>query len=301
MGSLLVTTWRAFRRQDGRLLSGAVAFYVILALAPLGVIALAIAGTLFGREAARNELVARIETFLGAELAEFTTGMIRRTAELGTSWVATAISVGVMLYVTTYLFEMVRRSLNHLWGIRSQGIQQASVRWKFVARRLFAFLMVFISGASLIAFVIIRSLVQLASQYMGELPVMQPVIEFATAFVVLSPLVAIVFRWLPDAEVDRRDAWVGAAATAFFLTAGSFVIGLYFATYGVASAYGTAGSFVALLLWIYYNTQIFFLGAEFTRTWAEAHGRSVEPLPHASRVVTEPVIEEDSFGEELSE
>ncbi len=287
MFGLLKETWWRYHRQDGRLLSGAVAFYVTLASAPLGVIALAITGALFGEKAAEGELVARLETFLGAELAGFVEGVIARIAKPETTTLATLFSIGLILYVTTRLFEMVRRALNQLWGIRANPIKDAEERLRLLVRRLFVFGMVFLSGASLALFVLARSLIQAATRFVGDMPYLYALAELGTAFGVLTLLVVMAFRFLPDAAVSRTDAWIGAAATAFFLTMGSYVIAAYLIQIGIASAYGAAGSFVIFLLWIYYNTQIFFLGAEFTRTWAVHHGRTIEPIHHASRVVLE--------------
>jgi membrane protein len=108
--------------------------------------------------------------------------------------------------------------------------------------------------------------------------------EFGSGFAVLWLLISLVYRWLPDATISWRDVWVGAAVTSLFIVGGSFLIGLYLGYASPASWYGAAGSLVVLLLWIYYTTQIFLMGAVFTRAWARRRGRAIEPLPYAVAV-----------------
>ncbi|MGB5813330.1 MAG: YhjD/YihY/BrkB family envelope integrity protein, partial [Polyangiales bacterium] len=110
--------------------------------------------------------------------------------------------------------------------------------------------------------------------------------QFGSALVVLGVLIALVYRWLPDATITWRDAAVGASATSLFIVGGSLLIGSYLAYASPASWYGAAGSLIVMLLWIFYTTEIFLMGAVFTRAWARRHGRAIEPLPYAVAVET---------------
>jgi len=288
MVSLLIETWRYFTSHDGRLLSGAIAFYASLAIAPLGVVALLIASLVMPEAAAREELVAQVGAFLGPDLATFLIGAIVQLGNEATSWTAPVIGGVFMLYISARLFSMLRRALNHMWGIRPKLLVHSSrsETLHLVERRLLAFAMVLIFGSSLIVLVLLHSGATAAAHLFGDSRYMLTLAEFGSAFAVLAPLIALVYRWLPDAIISWRDVWVGAAVTCLFVLGGSFLIGIYLGYASPASIYGAAGSLIVLLLWIYYTTQIFLMGAVFTRAWARQRGRAIEPLPYADVVET---------------
>ncbi|MBT8467854.1 MAG: YihY/virulence factor BrkB family protein [Deltaproteobacteria bacterium] len=288
MVSLLIETWRYFTSHDGRLLSGAIAFYASLAIAPLGVVALLIASLVMSESTAREELVAQVATFLGPELASFLIDAIVKLGDEATSFAAPVVGAIFMLYVSARLFSMLRRALNQMWGIRPKLLVHASrsETLHLVERRLLAFAMVLVFGSSLIALVLLHSGAAAAARLFGDSHYMLSLAELGSAFAVMAPLIALVYRWLPDAVISWRDVWVGAAVTCLFVLGGSFLIGIYLGYASPASIYGAAGSLIVLLLWIYYTTQIFLLGAVFTRAWARRHGRAIEPLPFAEVVET---------------
>jgi membrane protein len=288
MVSLLIETWRYFQSHDGRLLSGAIAIYASLAIAPLGVVALLIASLVMPEAEAREELVGQVGVFLGDDMATFLVEAIVQLSDEATSWAAPVIGAVFMLYISARLFSMLRRALNHMWGIRPKLLVHASrsETLHLAERRLLAFAMVLIFGSSLIALVLLHSGAAAAAHLVGDSGYMLTLAEFGSAFAVLAPLIALVYRWLPDATIAWRDVWVGAAVTCLFVLGGSFLIGLYLGYASPASIYGAAGSLIVLLLWIYYTTQIFLMGAVFTRAWARHRGRAIEPLPYADVVET---------------
>lgn len=286
MVSLLIEAWRYFVSHDGRLLSGAIAFYASLAIAPLGVIALLIASLVMSETAARGELVAQMEPFLGPEMAQFVIESMTGLSNEAASYAAPIASALFMLYLGGRLFSMLRRALNYMWGIRPKLLLQAdrAEKLQLVRRRLLAFAMVLVFGSSLIALVVIHSAASAAARWLGNSTYVLTLAEFVSAFAVLTPLIALVYRWLPDALIAWRDVWIGAAATCVFVIVGSFLIGIYMGQVTPGSVYGVAGSLIVLLLWIYYTTQIFLMGAVFTRAWAKRQGRRIEPLSYAHAV-----------------
>jgi membrane protein len=288
MVSLLIETWRYFASHDGRLLSGAIAFYASLAIAPLGVVALLIASLVMSESAAQEELVGQVGAFLGPDLAAFLIDTIVKLGDEATSFAAPVVGAIFMLYISARLFSMLRRALNHMWGIRPKLLVHASrsETLHLVQRRLLAFAMVLVFGSSLIALVLLHSGAAAAAHLFGDSRYMLTLAEFSSAFAVMAPLIALVYRWLPDAVIAWRDVWVGAAVTCLFVLGGSFLIGIYLGYASPASIYGAAGSLIVLLLWIYYTTQIFLMGAVFTRAWARRRGRAIEPLPFAEVVET---------------
>jgi len=287
MASLLTETWRYFQSHDGRLLSGAIAFYASLALAPLGLMAIWIASLVLPADEARQELVGQLDMFLGPDLASFVMkAMVDMNAQ-AQSWAAPIIGAVIMLYMSARLFSMLRRALNHMWGIRPKPLVHARPDWfHLFERRMLAFALVLASGGSLVVLVVFHAITTAAARFLGDAEYLLTVGEFGSVFAVLWLLSSLVYRWLPDATIAWKDVWVGAAATSLFVVGGSFLIGLYLGSASPASWYGAAGSLIVVLLWIYYTTQIFLLGAVFTRAWAKRRGRAIEPLPYAVAVET---------------
>jgi membrane protein len=285
MRQILKDVWWSYRMHDGRLLAGAVAFYVIMAATPFGVIALYTASLVLGREGARDVLMERIETAVGGEVAAFANESLKAALAPTHGALATLVSVFFVLYVTTRLFHMLRASLNPLWGVRPL------VPWGFTGqgrvvlkRRLLAFAMVFVTAALFTAFGILRAVMTVAARWV-DLPVLLRLSEFLGSVTVLTLVIMLVFRWLPDALVAWKDALVGALVTSTLAGIGGLGIGTYLASAGVASSYGAAGALVVLTLWIYYTCQIFFIGAEFTGAWARNRGQGIQPLEYAAKVV----------------
>ena len=288
MVSLLLETWRYFSSHDGRLLSGAVAFYATLAIAPLGVVALLIASLVMPEAEARAELIQQVSVVMGEELASFVVNAIDNLGDRASGWTAPILGVLFMLYMAGRVFGMLRQALNQMWGIRPRLLSRISrvETFHLIERRLLAFGIVIVFGSSLIALVLAHSAATVTARFLGDSRYALTLAEFGSAFAILTSLTALVYRWLPDAVIAWRDVWVGAAVTCLFVLGGSYLIGIYLGYASPASAYGAAGSVIVLLLWIYYTAQIFLMGAVFTRAWARRRGRAIEPLPYADVVET---------------
>jgi membrane protein len=285
MKDILREVWWSYRMHDGRLLAGAVAFYVVMAATPFGVIALYVASLVLGREEARQVLLERLQASVGNEAAEYVNESLTASLASQHGGFATLLSIGFIFYVTTRLFSMLRASLNHLWSVRPLVPPGFSGEGKVVLRRrLLAFAMVFVTAAVFTAFGVMRAIMTVASRWL-DLPVIFRVGEYLSSIALLTLVLMLVFRWLPDALVAWRDAFVGGLVTATLASLGGLAIGTYLASAGVASSYGAAGALVVLTMWIYYTCQIFFIGAEFTGAWARHRGKGIEPLPYAAHVV----------------
>ena len=287
----------SFRMHDGPLMSGAVAFYALLALAPLGVIAVAVASMIVGQDSAQRELEEQISTFLGADTASYIADVVGRAGTLEGSWLATTLSVLFLIFASTRLFWMLRAALNHVWGVRSKippGFR--GLGWKVLRRRLAAFVMVGVLALSLLATATLKAGLAIVEEYLGGVALMYRLLELGGSIAIHTVVVALVYRLLPDARIAWRDLLIGALGTAIPASIGSLIIGHYAARVSPASMYGAAGSLIVLLLWVYYTAQIFFFGAELTSAWAKHKGHGIEPLEHAQRVVMhetqEPLFEE---------
>ena len=285
MHSFLIETWKAYHSTDVRMLSSSIAFFVILSLAPLGVVVLGIAAIVIPEELAEQELVSQLTVFLGKPSATFIASAIDGTTALRKSIAATAFSVLFMLYVSIRLFAMIRNALNHLWHVRLRAYSELmGYRVRLVRRRLMGFLMLFSFAVSLVVLVAFRTILSVASQHIGHLITWLPAGNSIVATCIFATLIMLLYRLLPDARIAWRDAMFGAAVTSLLIVGGSSVIGIYLGYASPASAYGAAGTLLVLLLWIYYTTQIFLFGAVLTRLWAERRGRGVTPLSYAMAV-----------------
>lgn len=285
---ILKETWRIFRLHEGSLLAAAIAFYALLALAPLGVLGLAVAAWVLGEDAARGELAAQLAVLFDADTAAFVSDMILRASERSSRWWAPLLSVVFLLFVSTRLFWMLRAAINHLWGVRStQPPGFRGLAGQVLRRRLLAFSMVFFLAVAVVATTAVKAILSAARDLLGGYAILYDAASSLATVAVLAALFTLVFKLLPDARIETRDAWLGATITAAGATAGSLVIGRWVAIVSAGSTFGAAGSLVIVLLWVYYTAQIFFLGAIFTAAWSRHRGRGVEPLPHADRVVLE--------------
>lgn len=284
---VLRKAWWSFRVHEGSLLSGAVAFYALLALAPFGVIAVVVAGWVVGKDVARTQMLEEMAVFVGSDAAQFLVKVVDRAHDTGAGWFTATFSVLFLIFASTRLFWMLRAALNHAWGIRSRippGFR--GLRAKVLRRRLIAFGMVGVLGLALVIAASVKAALSALAAHFGGIPMVYRVIDISASVGIFTVLTALIYRWLPDARIAWKDVFLGAFVTSALATGGSFLIGHYVARVSPGSMYGAAGSMVVLLLWVYYSAQIFFFGAELTAANANLRGDGVTPLEHATRIIT---------------
>lgn len=284
----LKETVRSFSSHGGRVLGAATAFYAILSVAPTLLIAVVVTGAVTNREAAREAIVADLGLWIGGNGARTIGEILDHLGDNGNGPFAGIISVVVLFWASTRLFSQLRYSLNHLWGVREvAGTSALSTRaLRQARRRLSALMMVFVVVTVVALTVLGKAALSAAARHLGaSVESYWHVLEFAVSFTVLTVLCVAVFKVLPAVRIGWRDAWIGAVVTALLFSVGATAIGWYVGWKGTSSTYGAAGSLVALLLWVYYSAQAFFLGAAFTRAHAERHGRGLALIDGAVRVV----------------
>ena len=254
-------------------LGAALAYYTVFSLAPLLVIAIAIAGFVFGEEAARGRIVEQMQGLMGPEGAHAVQTMLAASRRSGTGIVATVLGVITLLLGATGAFVELQGALNTVWDVPPR---QGSGLRSMVRDRLLSFALVLgIAFLLLVSLVVSAGLSAVGAFFGGALPVPASVLQaanFVFSFAVITLLFATIFKFLPDLDIAWRDVWMGAGVTSLLFAAGKWLIGLYLGTSGIASTYGAAGSLVILLLWVYYSALILFLGAEFTQVYAETYG-----------------------------
>lgn len=266
--SLCVETFHEYLAANGARLGAALAFYTTLSLAPLLVIVVAIAGSLYDEEVARDQLTSQIQSVIGHEGAAAVGMMLENSAQPGGTWWGTIFGVGMLVFTANITFNELQGALNTIWHVHPRP---DAGYLELVRSRLLSFAMVVVVGFLLLVSLVISTVLSAVGTYVSSVvPDYGGWLQIANlivSFLVITVLFGLIFKILPDVEVPWRSAWIGAAVTGVLFVVGKYLIGLYLALASVSSAYGAAGSFVVLLLWVYYSAQILLFGAEFTRVY----------------------------------
>ena len=289
---LLKQTFSEWLEDKAPQLGAALAYYTVFSLAPLVLVLLAIVGLIFRNDPAGawNKITEQMSYFLDKSAVEVVQNIAQKAAQPNKSLVATIIGILLVLFGASGVFGQLQDALNTIWGVKAKpgrGI------WGFLRSR---FLVLRDGGRRLFSasrFAHIGNRTQrLQPLIQGVLPggiVIAMAVYWIFDLAVIILLFAIIFKFLPDAKIQWRDVWIGAAITAIFFAIGKWALGLYLGSGGAASAYGAASSLITLLLWVYYSSQILLFGAEFTQVYAYQAGRGVAPDEHAIRVETKEV------------
>ncbi|TKB83394.1 MAG: YihY/virulence factor BrkB family protein [Nitrospira sp.] len=263
-------------------LGAALAFYTVFSLAPLLLIVIAIAGVVFGQEAAEGHIIGQIQGFVGEESANAIQDMLEHARTPSTGLLAMGIALVTLLFGASGVFAQLQDALNIIWGVETKpglGIFQV------LRDRFTSFVAVLGSGfLLLVSLVLSAGLAAVGDTLQALLPAPEAVLQainILVSFVVITLLFAMIYKLIPDVSNGWKDVWVGAAMTAFLFTVGKFLIGLYLGKSDVGLAYGAAGSVIVILLWVYYASQIFLFGAEFTAVYAASHGSQIMPTKNA--------------------
>ncbi len=275
---MLKTIWQVLKEtvsdfiDDGALSKGAaIAFYTILSLGPVLVICIAIAGLAFGHEAAQGAMVGQLQGLMGEDAAKAIQTMIASASDRKSGIWATVIGLVTLLVTASGVFGEMQSALNAIWKAQPKGGLSAMVRARAASLGLVA-TMGFLLLVSLVVAAGLSALGKMLNSIIPGFDTILQVVNFVISFAMVSALFAAIYKILPDRQLQWRDMIVGALGTAFLFTVGKTGIGLYLGSSSVASSYGAAGALVIVLLWIYYSSQIFLLGAEFTKVWASHHG-----------------------------
>ena len=269
-------------------LAAALSYYTLLSLSPLLVFAVAVAGLVFGEEAARGQIAAQLQQVFGPEAGDAIQTIMVHAKQPGSGALGTVIGVAVLLFGASGVFGELQESLNTIWEVAprpGRGILG------IVKDRFLSFTMVlgvaFLLLVSLVVSAALSALGNWVSDFVGVQWVWQGV-NFVVSLAMITVLFALVFKVIPDVTIRWRDVWMGAAVTAALFTVGKFLFGLYVGKAGVASAYGAAGSLVVMVVWVFYSAHILFVGAEFTQVYARAKGSPIAPARGAIAVTEGP-------------
>jgi len=274
-------------------LGAALSFYALFSIPPLFVVVLAISGFWFGDEAARRELFGQVSGAVGHQGSDAIQSLVSIAHTENRSPWAAMMAVSILLITATGTFVELQSSLNTIWGVRrkpGRGIRNV------VKDRLLSFTLIVGIGMLLLAALIFNEgLAAADAMTNGMVPTQQTlglVIRFVGSFCVLTILIAMIFKILPDVRLTWSDVLTGAIITASLFNLGKYLFGQYLIRINLTSTYGAASSLVIALLWIYYSAQVLLFGAKFTQVYSDMNNAHVEPIPGAEAVTVETVVSE---------
>jgi membrane protein len=263
-------------------LAASLAYYTALSLAPLILLIVGLLGMVLERQQVAIQLESQLEGLMGPAGRELVTSILTSTSPEGGT-LATVVGLVTLFIGATAVFGELQTTMNLIWEVQpapTEGVWAGI--WAWLKERVFSLAIVFaLAFLLLVSLVVSAALAGAAALLWGpEQSLLSRLLELAVSLAVLTLGFALLFKYVPDAEIRWREVWLGGVVTAVLFTLGKTAIGYYLGQASVGSAYGAAGSMVVLLVWVYYSALIVFFGAEFTQAWATQHG-GVAPQPHA--------------------
>lgn len=270
---LLKQTFKEFGEDKAPRLGAALAYYTVFSIAPLLLIAVAIAGLVFGQEAAQNEISAQLGGLMGPATAEALESMVQAAAKPKSGALATIIGLVTLMFGASGVFAQLNDALDTIWNVerKKKGGIANTIRERFLSMAMVCGI-----GFLLLVSLVFDAMISAMGKSVGDrLPGGEALLQGAqllVSFALVTVLFAAIFKFLPDIRIAWRDVWLGAILTSVLFVLGKFALGLYIGKAAASSTYGAAGSLVVLLLWVYWSAQILFLGAEFTQVYARSLG-----------------------------
>jgi membrane protein len=278
--TLFKLTYQEWKEDKASRLAAALAYYTIFSLGPLLIIVIAVTGLFWQKAAVQSQIMSQVQNLVGAKGATFVADLLNSASNTGRGILATVIGIITLILGALGAFTDLQDALNTIWNVKAEetkGFLQ-SIK-KVLFDRLLSFAMILGIGFLLLVSLVVSAGLSAVHTTLGNiLPFSELVLQLinlAISIGAITVLFALIFKFLPDAEIAWRDVWLGAFMTAVFFSLGKTLIGLYLGNSAIASSFGAAGSLVLLLVWIYYSAQILFFGAEFTQVYANKFGSKI--------------------------
>ncbi len=282
--------WQVFKstciqwwKDDTFRFAASLAFYTIFSLAPVLLIAVGVASLFLARESATQRIVAEMQRMIGPNGAHAVKQVIDASSGFGKSLSAIIIGVITFLLGATAVFAELQTALNKVWGVKAEAKRGVILKLLLDRFRSFAIALGvgFLLLVSLVISAVLSALQDYLNDWMPGMPALWQALNIGASFLLVTLLFAMIYKYLPDVKIIWKHVWIGAAVTAALFTAGKYIISIYLGQTAVGSAFGAAGSFAVLLIWIYYSALICFFGAEFTQVYARRYGKGIMPEEHA--------------------
>ncbi len=272
----------AWNNDDASSMGAALAFYTLFSIAPLLIMVIAVAGLIFGRDAAQGHILGELRGLTGDAGAQAVENLLKNADSPAKSALAAVLGTAVLLLGATAVFTELYGNLNRIW--RSPSAPMASGIWHLIRTRILSFGMILGIEFLLLVSLVVSAGLAAAGDWWGARftgwPLVGQAVNFILSLAIYTVAFAMIYKFLPRAHIDWHDVWIGATVTAVLFEIGKLLIGLVGMT-SITSAFGAAGSLVVLLVWVYYSAQVFLLGAEFTRVYAYRRGSRADEEPPA--------------------
>ena len=266
-------------------MGAALAYYTVFSIAPLLVITIAVAGLVFGQDVAQAAILEQAEALLGEKGAATIEGLLQSAQKPKEGMIATVLGIIALILGATTVFAELESNLNRIW--KAEPPKHSGIL-SFLRTRLLSFGLVLSVGFLLIVSLVLTAALALLGRYwdawFGQWELVLQGVNLAIPLAVITIMFALIYKFLPNIRIRWRDVWIGALVTSVLFALGKYAIGLYLGKAGIESSYGAAGALVLLLVWVYYSAQIFLLGAEFTKVFAQGRGARPERKQQSKRV-----------------
>ncbi len=283
--SIVVDSFGAFIEDEPFRLAGALAYFTLLSMAPLLLSVIAVAGFFFGEGTVENELLVQIRSLVGQRGADVVATVMDNARELERSVTSLVVGGALMLFGATTVFAQLQGALNQVWHVKPEP---SNAVMAYLRDRLLSFALILVIGFLLTVSLVVSAVLAALETYFGTLEVASltvwQVSNVIVSFSFIVCLVAMIFKYLPDALIQWRDVWLGAIITALLFAVGKYAIGVYLGQASIGSVFGAAGSVVVLMVWVYYAALVLFFGAEVTQVVSRRRGKGIRPTRHARRV-----------------
>jgi membrane protein len=280
---LLIESFNRWNKHNATRLGASLAFYSVLSLAPLLLVVVAIAGLVFGHSVAQHQTVQQVEALVGPAAGKAVGAFLEGSRNTTHGIVATIVGLLTLLFSASGVVIELRAALNLIWDVPTPDMSGVQMVTSFIKQRLFSFGIVMGMGFLLIVSLAIstwmNAVATLPTSLSAPEKVLLDVLNSVISFVVIAGLFAVIYKVMPDVRIEWRDVILGGAVTSLLFTIGKLLLGIYLGRASYSSTYGAAGSVVVLIVWMYYSGQIFFLGAEFTRSFAHRYGSDPDREP----------------------
>ena len=301
IGALLKQTVNAWIDDNAPRLGASLAFYTLLSLAPLLIVVVAVAALAFGQKAAQGQLIWEIQDLVGTEGARAIQGLIQSAYKPAAGTTATVLGVLTLVFGASAVVVELRDALNIIWHVPAAAAFSSLRSFlRLIKERFYLFgLILGVGFLLLVSLALNAAIATLGSLFGLLLPVSESVLHLAVfliSFLVITFLFAAIYKCLPDVQLKWSDVIVGACFTSLLFTIGKQLIGIYLGKASFGSTYGAAGSLVIVLIWVYYSSQLFFFGAEFTKIYTETFGSRLDAKLNVHPPKPESVIVSPTTG-----
>ena len=281
LGTVLNKAVNAWIDDHAQSMGAALSYYTVFSVAPLLLIAISVAGLVFGRDAAQGAVVEQLQGLIGQSGAQAIQDLLRNVSRPSEGLLATVTGLVVLVIGATSVFGELQDDLDRIWQVPTRA--KVSSWWAFLRARLLSMGMVLAVGflllVSLAASAAFDAFAAWSTSAIAGWEPLAHGVNFVVSFALTTALFAMIYRFMPQATIEWRDVGIGAVVTAFLFSIGKYLIGLYIGKSALASGFGAAGSLAVLLAWVYYSAQIFLFGAEFTWAYAHAFGSRQDDAP----------------------